>query len=371
MNYCQNDVKQLNRKNVLTLIAEQKSISRRDICTLLGSSMTTVLKITDYLEARGLIIASGEEKTSRGRRPQILKFLPEKVTTLAIDYNGKEVDIALCDYYGNELSFDSFSASNDLVIFFQDSLPKLVKNFMKKNHVIRENLVGIGLSMPGNFNNDSSYRNLGPLSKFRNTSSFNKLFQEFGKAMQLPVYCFNDVNAAAYGEFLKRDKMLQNLVFILAGDGFGSGLILDSKLRVGEHFQAGEVGYLVYDSSFNTDAQKPGWFEAQLSREALEQRFPDFAEGIHSSELIDYVARLVSLSIANISNMLDISQFIFAGSLVKEFYSDGLFEKVNYYSSRLTLNSIDIDLPKCLHPSISGVASLVIAEGLDNIIKEE
>lgn len=372
MNYSQSDVKQINRTNVLSLIAEKGSISRRDICTILGSSMTTVLKISDYLEERGWITVSGEANTTRGRKPQLLTFQPDRIKALSIDYDGNRALVAVCNYYGNELFFKEYSVSNDVVIFFQDNLPKIFKRTLKECNTVKDELVGIGLCLPGAFSIDGSYSNIGPISKFQKRTEFSKEFKKFSSAIGIPMYCYNDVNACVCGEYSKRkDYGCKDLAFIYAGKGLGAGLIMDSKLRLGMHAMAGEVGYISYDPNYITSPKHPGWLESNLSKESLRERFPELKEGVISSSLVDYTAQYISLTIANISNMLDIQQFIVDGNLVRRLGEYGLKDRIDYHTSRYCLLDVSVDKPICPHPSLTGLSELVISKGLYDLVKAE
>jgi predicted NBD/HSP70 family sugar kinase len=237
------------------------------------------------------------------------------------------VKAAVCDYYGRELAFCSRPASNDLAAFFGGELPDLLEEIVRKNRLPKRDILGIGICMPGDFNSDASEVHLGPLSLIKSSERFAALSAAFSKRTRLPVYCYNDVNASAYGEFLQRDGQTRDLVFILAGDGFGSGLILDGKLRLGEHFSAGEVGYLVFDPAFCTDASEPGWFETQLSRDTLTRTFPEFAGGEKRDALLEYLARQIALAVANICNLLDVKLVVLDGDLLNE--TDGSLREKN------------------------------------------
>ena len=372
MNYSQNDVKQINRTNVLSLIAEKGSISRRDICTILGSSMTTVLKITDYLEERGWITVSGEVNTSRGRKPQLLTFQPDKIRSLAIDYDGNRALVAVCNYYGNELFFKEYSVSNDVVIFFQDNLPKIFKETLKEGNTTKDELVGIGLCLPGAFSLDGSYSNIGPISKFQKRTEFSKEFKKFSSEIGIPMYCYNDVNACVCGEFSKRsDYGIKDLAFFYAGKGLGAGIIMDSKLRLGPHAMAGEVGYISYEPEHVSSPKQPGWLESNLSKENLRERFPELKDGTISSDLVDYTAKYIALTIANISNLLDIEQFVLDGDLIRRLEEFGLKERIDYYTARYCLLDVLVDKPICAHPSLTGLGELVISKGLYDLVKSE
>ena len=370
MNYSQADIRQINRENVLTLIGEHGSISRRDICTLLGSSMTTVLKITDYLEGKGLVSVSVEEKSGRGRHPEIVSLIPQSMLTLAIDYDGRKTDIALCDYYGRVLDISSVPATRDIVIFFQDTLPSSIERFLRNRKESCNRILGIGLCLPGNFSKTGKY-NIGPLPQFLNSDKFEDNLSVFRSRMGFPVYCCNDANASAYGEFIsRRNDGLRDLVFLYAGMGLGAGLILDSRLRLGEHNMAGEVGFTSFDADYVTDKRKPGWLENCLSRTSLYNQFPGFSDNVVSAELVDYVARVLALVVSNLSCALDVTEFVVDGELVRALDSYGLRDRIRYYSSKLSLINVFIEKPTCRYPSLSGLGKLVIDECLSDLLKD-
>lgn len=367
MIYDQHGIRGLNCKNVFMFIAQRGKVSRTEIIQSLGSSTTTILKITDYLQTKGLIFISGEKKTSKGRRPQILEFMPEKVCAVGIDYDGKSVKLGICDYYGKVLFSIKQHASRDILTFFKKQLPKLFNTALENSKFDRNNILGVGISMPGEFNSTASEYYLNPSCLFENVDKLEAMLSAFSKEIDFPVYCYNDVNAAAFGEYLKRDQSVKNLIFILCGDGVGSGLILDGKLWAGERYAAGEIGYFTNDVNAHQDFSVPGWFESRLSDKFLNEKFAEAGAGNKSPEYIEYIAKMIAIITANVTNLLDISLVVLDGSLF-DGNKDLIFPIIQEYVNKLCLNKVIIDKSICNFPTLSGAAALVINNEIDNFL---
>ncbi|MGH0054556.1 MAG: ROK family protein [Sphaerochaetaceae bacterium] len=361
INYDQRGVRTRNRRNVLDFIAKKREVSRQDICDELGSSMTTVLGITDFLIEKGFIEVCGQVKIARGRHPHVLKYNPNGAKAMSVDYDGKIVKVAVCNTDGQELKYWEAEASLDFEVFFSRNLPDLYTQVSS----VFPDILGIGISMPGDFSPDLDYVTFGPLSLFQNIERFGELFKKFASSLDIPVFCYNDCNAAAYGEYLRRGRNEGDLVFFYAGDGLGSGFMLDGKLRNGAHYSAGEVGYLVFESTFETDSKNPGWFENHLSEEVLSHDFADKDK----KEMIQYVAESLALAISNVSNILDVNLVVLDGGKIQAFGSD-LWHEVLKGVDLLCLNPIQVEHPQCTHPSLSGAAALVIQQELDKVLMD-
>ena len=100
------------------------------------------------------------------------------------------------------------------------------------------------------------------------------LAQNLSQALKgLPVIIENDVNAGTYGEWVAgAAEGQQDVIGIFVGTGIGGGLVLDSKLRRGSRFIAGEVGHIILKTGGPPCAcGNSGCAEALASRSALER----------------------------------------------------------------------------------------------------
>ena len=340
-NYDQHAVRTQNRRNVLDYIVSKGTVSRQDISKDLGSSMTTVLAITNFLVDKGLVTVKGQIKTAKGRHPQLLHYRPDGAKAISIDYDAKRACVALCDSIGKEIASTEASVSNNISCFFRKELPQMVEQVTKG----QKNILGAGIAMPGDFSPDLSKMVFGAPSEIQGIDEFIQLRNEFIKSTGLNLYCFNDGNAAAWGEYLERGGKEEDLVFIYLGDGLGAGLVLDGKLRSGSRYSAGEIGYMVFDPAFRTSILKPGWFENNISSDKDQ-------------------SDLISLAIANVSNVLDVDLFVLNSTSGNEMISL-IQDKVK----NLALNTVRIEAPLCNNSVISGTARLVISREIERILE--
>ncbi len=126
----------------------------------------------------------------------------------------------------------------------QQILPDIaaaVKGYLKDNGIAKEQILGIGIGVPGPV--DGS----GVVNKCINLGwgVFN-----IQKALEdltgFPVRAGNDANVAALGESWKGGGAgCTNMVMATLGTGVGGGIIVDGKPVSGVHGAGGEIGHLV------------------------------------------------------------------------------------------------------------------------------
>jgi len=120
---------------------------------------------------------------------------------------------------------------------------------------------------------------------------------EFG----VPVIIENDANLAAVGEkWLGSTQEVNNFVFIVLGDGIGSGIILDGHLYRGSHYASGEIKEIVTNK------------EATLN-DISGHNFPgEFSEKDKSS--ISYICEHLAHGIQSIAAVLDPTVIVIGGT---------------------------------------------------------
>ena len=115
-----------------------------------------------------------------------------------------------------------------------DSLFQVIRKVMK------ENVAGIGIGMPGFMDAES-----GEVLFINNIPSFNgfSVKKAVEKEFALPVFQSNDANCFALGEaWFGAAKSYKNVVGITLGTGMGGGIIINRKIHTGLAGGAGEVG---------------------------------------------------------------------------------------------------------------------------------
>lgn len=115
-----------------------------------------------------------------------------------------------------------------------------VKAKMNEKGIEKDSVLGLGLGVPGPIKAD------GTVLKCPNLGwgVFN-VNEKFEKLLGLPVLAGNDANVAALGEMWKGGGMgYLDIVMVTLGTGVGGGVIIDGKIRAGEHGGAGEIGHI-------------------------------------------------------------------------------------------------------------------------------
>lgn len=370
MPFVPGDMKDLNRRAVFDLIASVDEISRVDIANALGTSTPTILKITNFFLEKGFITISGEGITARGRRPQLLRFQPDNIMSVGVDYDGHRVKIAVSNYNGEVKAKKVLAADGDFDGLVKEKLHRMIMDLLSENNISRPSLLGIGLSIPGSVDTKAATVELGPLSGIRIKSNVRDTLAVLSEQTALPAHIFNDVNAAAIGEYVQRRLKFDDLVFIYYGAGIGAGIILNGKLRTGKHFYTGEIAHIVFDHEWITDINKPGWLETQLSDGALRDKFPAYAKGEHPKELIEYMAQNLALCVANICNVMDIQNVVLGGGIMYSM-GDELYERSQYYANRLCMFNVELQRPLSNTPTLVGTAFMALSKELEHMLSDD
>lgn len=98
--------------------------------------------------------------------------------------------------------------------------------------------------------------------------------------LQVPCALGNDANAAALGEWrYGAGRGCNDLMVVTLGTGLGSGLIVDGRLLLGPHGNAGELGHttLVIDGRECTCGRR-GCLEAYVSIRGMRRTYLDLAD---------------------------------------------------------------------------------------------
>lgn len=107
-----------------------------------------------------------------------------------------------------------------------------------------DDIQSVGVGSPGTVNSETG------VIEYANNLDFNDapVAELIRKVIDKPVYCENDANAAAYGEFVAGSaKGANNAVCITLGTGVGGGIIIDGKIYSGFNFAGAELGHTVLE----------------------------------------------------------------------------------------------------------------------------
>lgn len=368
--YIASNLRDMNRKTVFDLIAEVGEISRSEISSRTGISAPTVLKITNYLCDKGFIIAAGEGQSALGRKPQLMRFNPDFSYSIGVEYEGDYLKLGIVNVAGEIVAKKTIHVKNDFENVLTHDLIEHIDELMNGTGISREKINGIGIGLPGAVDFENDEIRLRPLVGVYKTYPLHNIIDKIQKALNIPVYMFNDSNAAAIGEYKKRNLQNEDLVYISLGTGLGSGIILNGQLRYGRHYTAGEIGYMMYGNDFNTSEDMPGSLESLINLNALSAKFENFENRVNSRSdidcIVDYISPYLGMTILNIMSIIDVNLIVLGGVIV-DMLGEALVEAVTQNLKRCSLLNINIDLRKCEEPGIIGTSHLVTEKYIQDL----
>ncbi len=163
-----------------------------------------------------------------------------------VDVGGTTCKIGLFDVEGKmlekwEIPTDTSEKGKYIIAGIAASL----KGKMQEKDIDREEVLGIGVGIPGPVNDKGIVvfcANLG--------WKMVAIEEELSKAMDgIPVKAGNDANVAALGEMWQGGaKGYENVVMVTLGTGVGGGIIVDGKVIAGATGTGGEIGHITVNT---------------------------------------------------------------------------------------------------------------------------
>lgn len=238
-----NLVKKINKSIVLTTIQRHSPISRAEISEQTGLNKATVSSLVAELIEDHLIKETGPGKSKGGRRPVILYFNQSAGHAIGIDLGVNYILIVLTDLNGaivveKQVKLNT-SNEKDVIHLLKDFISDLQGQAPESPYGI----IGIGIGIPGITDNAEKIL-YAPHLSWRHID----LKAELEKVFQIPITINNEANAGAHGEKLYgAGKDIANLIYVSAGIGIGTGIIIHDELFKGASGSSGEMGHMIID----------------------------------------------------------------------------------------------------------------------------
>ncbi|WP_047045070.1 DNA-binding transcriptional regulator NagC [Vibrio mexicanus] len=237
-------VKQLNSAAVYRLIDQQGPISRIQVADVSQLAPASVTKITRQLLERGLIKEVAQQASTGGRRAISLTTEVEPFHSVAVRIGRDYFQFSLYDLGGKELT----STYHEFFYTKQEELTEglisYLKSFISDNQNIINQLIAIGISLPGLVNPES-----GVVEYMPNVSIDNLALSDLVRDT-FHVQCFvgNDVRGMALAEhYFGASQDCQDSILVSVHRGTGAGIIVNGQVFLGYNRNVGEIGHIQID----------------------------------------------------------------------------------------------------------------------------
>lgn len=330
------DIKRANQRLILDAIFRCGTTSRTKLAQELRLSKPAISDNVQPLLDLGIVQESGEGHTGPfgGRKSILLRFNPRHRLIISVNLNFSNPVFVLTDLNGDILnSFDMTMESDSPVEDCQDLVLEGIGKLLQSLGAKADSVFCIAVAAPGVFDSDGelihySVSYSGPRWWLANLKQL--VTSTFG----LPVIVYNDVKAATLGEWMRgAGDRQENLFYLHAGQGIGSGIILGGKPLMGEHFSAGEIfdhynEANVHGGQFLEDTICIGYLKkrcltavdspfAGRKEVSLEEILTAYSqENTAVVAIVEEICRRLAVLSHNYMNFLSLNRIVFGGDYV-------------------------------------------------------
>ncbi|MEC0368725.1 ROK family transcriptional regulator [Paenibacillus chibensis] len=237
-------VKKINKSLILHTIRKHPELSRARISEMTGLNKATVSNLVAELQEDQLVLEAGPGESSGGRKPLMLHFNAMAGCVIGMELRVKQLTAILCDLNGNVLSeADSLLQRHDLDDVLAE-MKTMIGELIAKAPSTPYGVVGIGVGVPGMVDENG-------VVLFAPNLAWEKvhLRELLEESFSIPVVIDNEANSGAFGELnFGRGEDVRHLLYVSAGSGIGSGIIIAGELYKGSRGYAGETGHMCIEA---------------------------------------------------------------------------------------------------------------------------
>ncbi|MFE4663650.1 ROK family protein [Streptomyces sp. NPDC056716] len=226
---------------VLELITTGRARTRTAIAEMTGLSRSTVGQRLDALFAAGLIQESDKNVPSRGRPSRALQLNPSAGLVISVDIGEERTRIAVTDLDTAILAdrVERLAVGAGPVVLL-DRITATVRDLITQAGLDGRPVAGIGFGLPAPVDHEA-----GKVLGWSIMSGWDDydIRGHLRRTWQVPILIDNDVNVLTLAEHRRFWHDQRHLLYIKAGTGVGSGMVIDGRVNRGAQGAAGDIGH--------------------------------------------------------------------------------------------------------------------------------
>jgi predicted NBD/HSP70 family sugar kinase len=233
----------LNRRAVFDAVRRSGPITRAELAQAIGLTVQAVSNIASELEGAGLIRQQGKRVGQRGQPAVELSLDPTGGYTVGLSLAYRHVAAVLVDLTGEVVASQSRDIAERAPDVTAKVLGGLVGELLDRTNLKRENVWGIGCSVPGTVENGAFW-----YDKVQEGDEWEKfpLAARLEELTGLRTFVENDATVAAIGErHYGIGRMARSFFYLHFNLGVGGGLVMDGHHYRGAFGGAGEIGHMI------------------------------------------------------------------------------------------------------------------------------
>lgn len=235
-------IRRMNASLILDRI-RKGPCSRADIARDTRLTPATVSNLVGELVAQGLVREAGEGVSSGGRKPILLSLDPNGGYVAGVHIGVRMLGVAITDLLCRPLArrtvpkLDNMSPQELVAV-----ATEIVTELLAELSITKDAIRGVGVATPGPTDPANGVVLLCPELPGWAEVPLGPMLEE---ALGFSAIVEKDANAAALAEhWYGAGQDVDNVLFVYAGEGIGSGMVLRGELYRGNRNGAGELGHM-------------------------------------------------------------------------------------------------------------------------------
>lgn len=237
----QEKIQIINRSLILNLLRQEGICSRATLARLSGLRQATITNIAGELIRCGLVVETGLIAGAKNRRSIGIQLNDARYKVVGVRMERHMFHVGLMGISGELYGIWQHHIEPE------ENLPAILGRIRAAvQEIVYENpdteILSTCVAVPGPYQEkEDRLLFVTGMDGWQNCSIRELLSIGLG----IPVHVINDANAGAFAQFWYhcQDPAMQDLVYILAGQGIGCGIMVDGKLLLGQRGIAGEFGH--------------------------------------------------------------------------------------------------------------------------------
>lgn len=234
-----NEIKIKNRQMIYQYIREHGPVSKQDIVIALQLSLPTVTQNLEYLKEQGLIDDSRRIRNTGGRNATAYTYVKGAKQAIGVYISAHHMNVVALDLAGDVLRKMrrrvKFNLDDD---GYLKEMGEAVRKVKEEAGIRDQDLLGVGISVPGLISSDGLYVVYGRTLNFT-----GKTINEIAKYIPYKTRIFHDSHAAGRIVAWHNDKV-QAAFYISLSNSIGGAIIMNNKLFGGVEYKGGELGHM-------------------------------------------------------------------------------------------------------------------------------
>ncbi|MDR0362716.1 MAG: ROK family transcriptional regulator [Planctomycetota bacterium] len=241
------DLQDLNRSSVIRHLAMHEGCSRVELAKVTGLKQASITKIMRALVENGVVAETGFTEGLKGRRSIGLSLNYSKYMVIGVKVAWERLSIGVFDLCGRVYG-DIFTCSFDyLDLANAESAVALIAQYVEKFKARHPGVIAVGVAAPGPLHRGEG--SVYVTADGREGRVYFPFLKKIRERVALPVVIDHDANAGALGYWWFRTNCdaRMALLYLLASEGIGGGVVSKGQIITGQRGHSAEMGHMIVE----------------------------------------------------------------------------------------------------------------------------